>query len=779
MNDNLRIIAEFVDRASAGMRQAANAVNDYTRNLTDNITAQNRAQNAQQNSNRGASSVTGSLLGVAGQLKGLAAAYLTVTAIIDGFSNAISQADKLDDLSDKTGIAASDLRDLGYAAKIAGSSLDGLLGAMNKLSRATDKADEESSIAARTFDQIGVSTKDAAGNLKSSEQLLYDVADAFKGLEDGPAKTAVAFRLFGGEAKNLLPLLNNGSEKIKALKKESQELANVSPDTFNAFAKAAGDFNDNIDKSAVVTNGFFTTLAADLVPTLNVITNEFIESTKEGGFLRDIMNGLAAVFKSVLVPVIQLTALIIQGLVITVKTLGKSLGLVGAIIVSVMKGDFSTAKTLAGEFTNVFADGEKDISNYINKMALAGHEAAKLTDRTAPAKTAISALGKASKDTKSALEEMVKSLEATVKSGGDEYLKQVIEANQKYAADIKKGLSPAREQQLLKEALALIEQSKALKIAAAEQEAFDAARQTLTDQADATSVLAYEASLIGVQADKRAELIEKFKEEIALRKVVAGLSDADAKNIADQTREANNKASGVRAAANDAKIANEIFDQSLAQLQDGFSQRLQIALKLYEDGKISLQDFTKYQQEAYDNLLKKTEETADKSVVFWQEAAKGIQDSLQSFFFDFMQGKLTNLGDSFKSLIDKMIANALAANLGEALFGGSFEKTGKLGGLAAQGLGFLTSLFGGARANGGPVEAGKAYVVGERRPELFVPDTSGTIIPSVGTQTNGGVTVHMSVTAMDSKSFVGQLQTVKRELATAVKDANRVYNLGM
>jgi hypothetical protein len=36
-----------------------------------------------------------------------------------------------------------------------------------------------------------------------------------------------------------------------------------------------------------------------------------------------------------------------------------------------------------------------------------------------------------------------------------------------------------------------------------------------------------------------------------------------------------------------------------------------------------------------------------------------------------------------------------------------------------------------ARASGGPVRAGEPYIVGERRPELFVPETNGTIVPRV------------------------------------------------
>lgn len=45
-------------------------------------------------------------------------------------------------------------------------------------------------------------------------------------------------------------------------------------------------------------------------------------------------------------------------------------------------------------------------------------------------------------------------------------------------------------------------------------------------------------------------------------------------------------------------------------------------------------------------------------------------------------------------------------------------------------LGGAKSLFGGARASGGPVEAGKMYWVGENGPEPFIPDTSGIILPN-------------------------------------------------
>ena len=57
--------------------------------------------------------------------------------------------------------------------------------------------------------------------------------------------------------------------------------------------------------------------------------------------------------------------------------------------------------------------------------------------------------------------------------------------------------------------------------------------------------------------------------------------------------------------------------------------------------------------------------------------------------------------------------------------------------------GAIDNIFGGGRANGGPVSRGTSYVVGERGPELFVPNTSGKIIPNGGS--GRGSTINVTV----------------------------------
>jgi tape measure domain-containing protein len=68
------------------------------------------------------------------------------------------------------------------------------------------------------------------------------------------------------------------------------------------------------------------------------------------------------------------------------------------------------------------------------------------------------------------------------------------------------------------------------------------------------------------------------------------------------------------------------------------------------------------------------------------------------------------------------------------------------------------------REKGGPVEAGKPYVVGEKRPELFIPDRSGTILPDTSALNGGGgttnqysISVSMPISTTDAKSFETRL----------------------
>lgn len=82
--------------------------------------------------------------------------------------------------------------------------------------------------------------------------------------------------------------------------------------------------------------------------------------------------------------------------------------------------------------------------------------------------------------------------------------------------------------------------------------------------------------------------------------------------------------------------------------------------------------------------------------------------------------------------------DTLGGILGAVFKIGGAAAGGIVGGGAGVGGGGMTFGGIGARAEGGPVTAGMPYIVGEKRPELFVPNVSGTIVPRV--PSGGGVT---------------------------------------
>ena len=73
-------------------------------------------------------------------------------------------------------------------------------------------------------------------------------------------------------------------------------------------------------------------------------------------------------------------------------------------------------------------------------------------------------------------------------------------------------------------------------------------------------------------------------------------------------------------------------------------------------------------------------------------------------------------------------------------------------------LGGLPGIGGFFRANGGPVSAGKSYMVGERGPEMFVPNTGGRIVPNsdMGSSTNVVVNVDASGSAVEGDEAQGR-----------------------
>ncbi len=88
-----------------------------------------------------------------------------------------------------------------------------------------------------------------------------------------------------------------------------------------------------------------------------------------------------------------------------------------------------------------------------------------------------------------------------------------------------------------------------------------------------------------------------------------------------------------------------------------------------------------------------------------------------------------------------------------------------------QGLGNLP-IFSGARAGGGPVTAGGAYLVGERGPELFVPHGTGEV--QAQTPSAGPIVVNLHLPpGTDAQGLVRSEQQIAASLARATRLGQR------
>ena len=112
-----------------------------------------------------------------------------------------------------------------------------------------------------------------------------------------------------------------------------------------------------------------------------------------------------------------------------------------------------------------------------------------------------------------------------------------------------------------------------------------------------------------------------------------------------------------------------------------------------------------------------------------------------------------------KALVLKAILSVTglgATSAGKEAFGADQSFKGLLGGM-----------LGGMYANGGTPPIGKISLVGEKGPELFVPNQAGTIIP------NGGFSQNITVTGMLSSEGI-QIATIQGQEAASQKGADLI-----
>lgn len=196
-----------------------------------------------------------------------------------GIKSAIDYADKLNDMNQRLGVSAEALSGWAYAARQTGTDIDSLGIGLKKLAKNMAEALDPKSTQGRLFEGLGVSVTDASGKLRSVEEILPEIANKFKELDNATLESAIAMDLFGKSGTDLLEFLNQGGDGLSAMRDRARELGvELDGDTL----AAADAFNDGVGDLRTALEGLWAQVAADLLPELTRLVNVLVNLTKEG-----------------------------------------------------------------------------------------------------------------------------------------------------------------------------------------------------------------------------------------------------------------------------------------------------------------------------------------------------------------------------------------------------------------------------------------------------------------------------------------------------------------
>ena len=285
------------------------------------------------------------------------------TKLYDASKSASEYADNVMTMSSVTGLSTDTLQKMDYAAELVDVSTDQISSSMSKMIKSMDSARDGNENMQKSFARLGVRYKDGNKELRNAEDTFYDLIDALGKITNETERDSKSMEIFGKSARELNPLIEAGSGRLKELGKEAENLGYVLDET---SLNKLGAFDDSLQRMkksseglqnsfglalAPIMTAFFDTLAkvpvpvlqslitlGDTVASIMLVVKAIKEVTSTGKGMIDFFKGLDA-------QSIKTTAIII-GVVAALLALG--------VIIAVIAGKGDTLnKTMEGVSSSV------------------------------------------------------------------------------------------------------------------------------------------------------------------------------------------------------------------------------------------------------------------------------------------------------------------------------------------------------------------------------------------------------------------------------------------
>lgn len=217
----------------------------------------------------------------------------TLGAIVEQFAKAIESAEEFGEAVKKTALSVQALNALKFLSEETHSpaAFEDLVGAVALLNDKIFMAVRLGGEAARSFNDLGISLTNDRGEILSTETVLGLIMDRFHGLENGVKKNAAAMELFGRSGRDMIPLLNEGSQALEQLKSKG---GGITPE----MIEQAEQFNRSWVQLKNTWQQIFLDASEKILPTLQRFSDSLRTGAESEGRVASASSALVAVFNS-------------------------------------------------------------------------------------------------------------------------------------------------------------------------------------------------------------------------------------------------------------------------------------------------------------------------------------------------------------------------------------------------------------------------------------------------------------------------------------------------
>lgn len=624
----------------------------------------------------------GAMSNVKSNIIGVGVALLGINSVVSlaqkGFAwliASIDNADKVNELSTRLGISAEKISAWGYAAKQSGSDIDSLGAAIPKLSKNIAAAADASSSAGKLFADMGIDVKDGNKSLRDAEGVLPEIMDLFKSLKNDTLEQSLAMELFGKSGAQMLEFLNLGSDGLQTFEQRAAALGiTISGET----AAAADEFNDKLSELHAASEGFTAQLSAELLPELTRLVDWAVEFTADGSNAAMVADGISAAFTTMS----NSATITADGLSLVSTAALDAISSMGGFLQSLVKTNEEIENGRQQAIASLEAIGNGSGISFGNVKS----SSRSFTERDSQLSSARAALSRQAED------RLLRGLSGGgKKSGGGKPGKPALTEEQKRAEELQRAYESLNA--TMAERLAILRE------------------ETITgEQVGEAWKVSYDiqsGALKGLDAAKakelvaNAEMIDSINDEIDVKKRLADLDKQKTERFEDTYKSLQDEFEAMGLSNEALRIRNEL-QRAGVELDSERGRAIAGMVKSIDAEAKKIEGLDAVRDVAHDFLIDLPSGAADA----WKNALAQIESMLLQW--------------AAKGLVDQLFGEQGTNGKGSAAGGwlgslfSSFTDQGAKGSSGGGWMSAIASIFGGGRADGGPVMGGKLYEVNER-----------------------------------------------------------------